>query len=238
MKTNGGFNEMSQDEKYKEIIKKEMAKLKKPIKLKVFTSQQIQPDGTKIKACMDCGEFMSLLRIYEENSNGMLTIEELSIDNNPELAKRYDITRVPTILFIDNNGKEYIRYLAAPRGAEIQPFISAVFMFAGAPNYYEATVKQNLDRIQPSTIKIMMTESCPYCPQVVAVANAFSIASKGKIRTVVIDILANQDIGQFYDAAGVPYTIINDQKAISGMVGPDVILKALIGGNINIRYQY
>jgi thioredoxin-like negative regulator of GroEL len=229
---------MSSDEKYREIIKREMAKLTKPVKLKVFTSQRVQIDGTKIRACMDCGQFMDLLRIYEQHSNGMLKIEELSIDDNPEFAKRYDITRVPTILFIDDNGKEIIRFLAAPQGPEIQPFITAVFAFAGAPNYYEATIKQNLDRIQPSTIKVMITNSCPYCPQVAQTASLFAIASKGKIRTVVVDIMANPDIGQFYDAAGVPYTIVNDQKAISGMVGPDVILKALIGGNINIRYQY
>jgi alkyl hydroperoxide reductase subunit AhpF len=227
---------MSQDERYKQIIRQEMAKLKKPAKLKVFTAQRTEQDGSKIRACMDCGQFMNLLRIYEENSNGMLKIEELSIDNNPELAKKYDITRVPTILFIDEKGREIIRYLAAPQGPEIQPFISAVFAFAGAPNYYEATIKQNLNRIPPSTIKIMITNSCPYCPQVVQVASLFSIASEGKIRTVVIDIMANQDIGQYYDAAGVPYTIINDQKAISGMVGAPEILRALIGGNIRVQY--
>ena len=94
---------MSQDDKYKEIIKKEMAKLTKPVKLKVFTSQSAKPDGTKIRVCMNCDQFMSLLRIYEENSNGLLTIEELSIDSNPEFTKRYDIQRVPTILFIDKN---------------------------------------------------------------------------------------------------------------------------------------
>ncbi|TFF86076.1 MAG: hypothetical protein EU517_00930 [Promethearchaeota archaeon] len=227
---------MSQDERYKQIIRQEMAKLKKPAKLKVFTAQRTEQDGSKIRACMDCGQFMNLLRIYEENSNGMLKIEELSIDNNPELAKKYDITRVPTILFIDEGGREIIRYLAAPQGPEIQPFISAVFAFAGAPNYYEATIKQNLNRIPPSTIKVMITNSCPYCPQVVQVASLFSIASEGKIRTVVIDIMANQDIGQYYDAAGVPYTIINDQKAISGMVGASEILRALIGGNIRVQY--
>jgi len=227
---------MSQDERYKQIIRQEMAKLKKPAKLKVFTAQRTEQDGSKIRACMDCGQFMNLLRIYEENSNGMLKIEELSIDNNPELAKKYDITRVPTILFIDEEGREIIRYLAAPQGPEIQPFISAVFAFAGAPNYYEATIKQNLNRIPPSTIKVMITNSCPYCPQVVQVASLFSIASEGKIRTVVIDIMANQDIGQYYDAAGVPYTIINDQKAISGMVGAPEILRALIGGNIRVQY--
>jgi thioredoxin-like negative regulator of GroEL len=226
---------MSSDEHYKEIIRREMAKLKKPVKLKVFTSQKIEVDGSKIRACMDCGQFMTLLRIYEENSNGMLTIEELSIDNNPEFVKQYDISRVPTILFIDNNGREIIRYLAAPQGAEIQPFIQSIFTFAGAPNYYEATIKQNLNRIQPTTIKIM-TETCPYCPQVITIANMFALASEGKIRTVIIDINHNQDIGQYYDAAGVPYTIINDQKTITGMVGPNEILRALIGGNIRVSY--
>ena len=112
---------MSQDDKYKEIIRKEMSKLTKPVRLKVFTSQRTEADGSKIKACMDCGQFMALLRIYEESSNGMLTIEELSIDNNPEFAKRYDIQRVPTILFVNDDGRELIRYLAAPRGGEIQP---------------------------------------------------------------------------------------------------------------------
>ncbi|MFX1260125.1 MAG: hypothetical protein ACFFAN_19930, partial [Promethearchaeota archaeon] len=195
---------MSSDDKYKKIIQEQMVKLKKPVKLKVFTSQRIQPDGTKVKACMDCGQFMALLRIYEENSNGMLTIEELSIDNNPEFAKQFDITRVPTIIFIDDKGREVIRYLAAPQGPEIQPFIQAIFAFAGTPNYYAATIKQNLHRIPPSTIKVMITNSCPYCPQVCSISNLFAIASDGKIRSLIIDIMANPDIGQYYDAAGVP----------------------------------
>jgi len=227
---------MSSDEQYKNVIKREMAKLKKPVKLKVFTSKSTDVSGRKIQACMDCGEFMSLLRIYEENSNGLLIIEELSIDDNPKFAQQYDIQRVPTVLFIDDMGRELIRYLAAPRGQEIQPFVQALFAFAGAPNYYEATIKQNLERINPSTIKVMITNTCPYCPQMVSIANLFAIAGNGKIRTVIIDINANLDIGKYYDAAGVPYTIVNDEKAISGLVGPDVVLRSLIGGNIRVQY--
>lgn len=227
---------MPQDDRYKEIIKTEMAKLKKPVKLKVFTCKEKLPNGSQIRECMDCGQFMALLRIYEENSNGMLTIEELCIDENPEFAKKYDITRVPTILFIDDQGREIIRYLAAPQGAEIQPFVQAIFAFAGAPNYYGATIRQNLDRILPSTIKVMITETCPYCPQVAQIVNNFAIASGGKIRSIIIDIMANPDIGQYYDAAGVPYTIINDKKTLVGMVGAPEILRALIGGNIRVQY--
>ena len=213
-----------------------MANLKKPVNLRVFTCKEKLPNGSQIRECMDCGQFMELLRIYEENSNGMLTIEELCIDENPEFAKKYDITRVPTILFIDDQGREIIRYLAAPQGGEIQPFVQALFAFAGAPNYYGATIRQNLDRILPSTIKVMITETCPYCPQVAQIVNNFAIASNGKIRSVIIDIMANHDIGQYYDAAGVPYTIINDQKTLVGMVGAPEILRALIGGNIRVQY--
>ena len=82
----------------------------------------------------------------------------------------------------------------------------------------------------------LITETCPYCPQVATIVNNFAIASKGKIRSVIIDIVANPDIGQYYDAAGVPYTIINDQKTIVGMVGAPEILKALIGSNIRVQY--
>jgi len=82
----------------------------------------------------------------------------------------------------------------------------------------------------------MITETCPYCPSVVTTASQFALASEGKIRTIVIDISANPDIGQYYDAAGVPYTIINDKKTLVGMVGANEILRALIGGNIRVQY--
>jgi len=226
------------NETYKRIIQNEMQKIKKPVKLKVFTSLRTNPDGTKVRECRDCDQMMNLLHIYEENSNGLLKIDEMSIYDNPEFAKRYDVQRVPTILFINEEGKELIRYLATPVGQEVQPFIKALFAFGGANNYYENAIKQNLDRISESTIKIMITMSCPYCPTLVEAANLFSIASNGKIRTVIVDIgdPANADIAQYYNSQGVPYTIINERPAIQGMVPPQQLLRELIGSNINITY--
>jgi thioredoxin reductase (NADPH) len=223
---------------FRKIIQDEMKKLNKPVRLRVFTSLKTNPDGTKVRTCRDCDRTMNLLRIYEENSNGMLKVEELSIYDNPEFAKRYDVQRVPTILFINEEGKELIRYLANPVGQEIQPFVKAIFAFGGASNYYENAIKQNLNRISESTIKIMITMQCPYCPRLVEAANLFAIASEGKIRTVVVDIgdPANADIAQYYNSQGVPYTIINERPAIQGMVPPQQLLRELIGGNINIRY--
>jgi thioredoxin reductase (NADPH) len=211
-----------------------MAKLKKPVSIEVFTSYDGPNAG--IKDCADCDKTLELLNIYKENSNGKLNIKERSINKNPKYAKQYDIQRVPTILFLDDQGREVIRYLANPIGPEVQPFVKAIFAFAGAGNYYENAVKNNLDRIDPSTIKVMITMQCPYCPQVVEAANLIAAAGGGKIRAVIIDIMANPDIGQYYNASGVPYTIINERPAISGMINANQLIRELIGNNIDVGY--
>lgn len=206
------------------MIREEMKKLSKPVKLKVFLD--------KNKASQNYDHTISILKLYEENSNGMLTIEEIQIRKNPDLDRRYKIQRVPTILFIDNIGNEIIRYLAAPQGSDIQPFIQSLLIFAGAPNYYENAIKKNLNRINPSTIKVMITNSCAYCPQMVSIVSQFALASEGKIRAVIIDIMENSDIAQKYDTYSVPYTIINEKQPLVGMFGPNKILEELTGENI------
>ena len=228
---------MSSENDYKGVIQEEMKKINKKVNLKVFTSLKKEPDGSKVRQCVDCDQTMQLLKIYEDNSNGLLHIEELSIYDNPEFAKKYDIQRVPTILFIDENDREVIRYLANPIGQEIQPFVKALFAIGGGPNYFKNMIKQYLDRISPSTIKVMITMQCPYCPTLVEASNLFAIASEGKIRAVIVDISGNPDIGQYYNASGVPYTIINERPAIQGMIPAHELLRELVGSNINIQYR-
>lgn len=205
------------------MIREEMKKLTKPVKLTVFVNKNRNPQNYEYT--------MSILKLYEENSEGMLEFEELEIGNNPDLEKKYKIERAPTILFIDNEGNELIRYLAAPQGSEIQPFIQALLILAGASNYYEATIKENLNKIASSTIKVLITNSCAYCPQMVSIASQFALASEGKIRAVIIDIMENSDIGKLYDTSSVPYTIINEKEPLVGCYGPNELLEALFEEN-------
>ncbi|NHJ23069.1 MAG: hypothetical protein EAX89_00740 [Candidatus Lokiarchaeota archaeon] len=204
---------------FKRMIKDEMKKLSKPIKLRVFMDN----NGESQKYAYT----MSILKAYEENSNGLLTIEEYTLKNNAELAQKYKVDRSPTILFIDDEENELIRYLSAPQGSEIQPFIQALLIFGGAPNYYESTIKENLDNLSPSTIKIMVTNSCAYCPQMVSIVSQFALASEGKIKVIIIDIMENPDLGEAYDTSSVPLTIINNEKIITGMVGANEIFDYL-----------
>lgn len=213
---------------FKKMIREEMKKLIKPVKLLVFSNKQGAPQ--------DYDYTMSILKEYEEYSNGMLTIEELSVGKYPDLEKKYNIERDITILFIDNEGNESIRYLAAPQGSEIQPFIQTLLIFAGAPNYYDAIIKKNLNKIVPSTIKVMVTNSCVYCAQMVNLISQFALASEGKIKAVIIDTMENPDMVEQYDTISVPYTIINEKEPLIGLYEPNELLRALIGENSTIQY--
>jgi len=203
---------------FNKMIRDEMVKLTKPVKLSLFMGSNIE-DNENVR---------SILKIYEESSNELLSIKEVY---DPIISKNYIVNHFPAILFINDEGKEIIRYLAKPFGAEIRPFIETLTTFSGDKNYYELVIKENIDKIKPSIIKVMITNSCAYCPEIITFVNKFAIASNGKIKSVIIDIMAHPDINESYDVSSVPLTVINDKKSFIGMVGPDEVLQELIGGN-------
>ncbi len=203
---------------FNKIINNEMVKLTKPVELSLFL------DGNAV----DNEKIRSILKIYVESSKDLLSIKEVS---NPIISRNYDIKHFPAILFINTDGKEIIRYLAKPFGAEIRPFIETLITFSGDPNYYELVIKENIEKIKPSIIKVMITDSCAYCAEIITFVNKFAIASNGKIKSVIIDILAHSDISESFDISSVPITVINDKKTFTGMVGPDEVMQELIGGN-------
>ena len=204
---------------YKKIIRNEIKKLRKPVNLKVFTS---------IENLQESAYMMDMLDFYQKNSNGMLTIEEYNLESNFELAIKYNIKLEPTILLMNNQGIDIIHYLAVPIAAEIQPFVQALMIIAGAPNYYESVIKQYLNKINSIVIKVLITDSCSYCPTILSICSQFALASEGKIKTVVIDVLAHPDIAEKYNVSNVPYLVINEEKKLNGIITAEELLRELL----------
>jgi len=216
-------------EKELDNIKREMSKLKNEVVLKLFTDFKIQEDGSKLRKCMACEGAYELLKTLEEYSDGKLTIEEVSTEENEEEAEKYNVSRIPAILFVDNDGKEIIRYLAHPTGSEFVPFLNSIQYFSGVRPYYADQIITHLKKIKKANMKIFITPTCPYCPATVPVLTLFSIVSKGKISSEVIDVSLNPDIGRKYQVQGVPMTIINEKDVIHGMFTPQDLLDKLVG---------
>ncbi|NVM18094.1 MAG: thioredoxin family protein [Candidatus Lokiarchaeota archaeon] len=204
---------------YKRMIREEIEKLKKPVTLKIFTSSKNLQESVK---------FLEVLDIYQKASKGLLKIEEYRIEANPELVKKYKIQQVPTILLTDTKDQEIIRYLASPMAAKIQPFVQALMVLTGTPNYYENVIKENLEKINPTDIEVLITDYCAYCSTIVSICSQFALASEGILRTSVIDIMVFPEISEKYNVTTVPTIVINGDKKLIGDVTAEELLNELI----------
>jgi len=219
-------------------IKREMSKLKGNVVLKLFTDFKLKEDGTKIRNCMACEGTYELLKTLESLSNGKLEIQEISIEENKDEAKKFKVTKIPAILFIDENDKEIIRYLAHPTGSEFVPFLNSIQYFSGLRPYYADQILTHLKKINKSKMKIFITPTCPYCPATVPVLTLFAIVSKGKITAEVIDVNMNPDLGLKYQVQGVPHTVVNEKEHIYGMFTPQDLLDKLTKGQRDFGGMY
>ena len=201
------------------MIKQELAKLKQPVMLKLFIDESKELETKKT---------LSILKSYEENSNNKLNLDIITLSKSTDIIERYQIERFPTILLIDAEGNECIRYLAAPQGSEVKPFIQSLQVLSGRKNYYEETLKKNLDNIKTSTIKVMVTKSCAYCPELVNMVSQFALGSSGKVKAEIIDILENPDIGDQYNIETVPYIVINNGEPLIGLISPNELLEKIL----------
>lgn len=204
---------------YERMIREEIKKLNKPVTLKIFTSSKNLKESVKM---------LEVLDIYQKASNGLLKIEEYRLEDNSTLIKKYEIQQVPMILMTSAKDQVIIRYLAVPMAAKIQPFIQALMILTGTPNYYENVIRENLNNINPTDIKVLITDYCAYCSTIVSICSQFALASEGKLRTSVIDIMTFPDIGEKYDVATVPTIIIDEDKKLIGDITAEELLNELI----------
>jgi len=204
---------------YNRMIREEIKKLIKPVTLKIFTSSKNLQESVKMMEVMD---------IYQKASNEMLKIEEYKIETNFDLVKKYEIQQAPAILMINAKDQVIIRYLAIPTVAKIQPFVQALMVLTGTPNYYDNIIRENLNNISPTVIKVLITDYCAYCSPVISICSLFALASGGKLRTIIIDIMTYPDISEQYNVTTVPTLIVNEDKKLIGGITAEELLYELI----------
>lgn len=221
-----------------ELIQNEMKKLKDEIKLVVFTDYKLDDEGNKARRCLACKSVVNLLETLSSHADGRIKWEEYSIEADIETAEKYGVSRIPSILFLNEKDKEVIRYTAEPAGGEFVPFLKTLQIFSGKNTFYKDAILSNLKKMKKSDVKVFVTESCPYCPTVVPIANEFAALSKGKINVNIIDINANQDVALKYNIQSVPHTLINEKEHLLGMFTPQDLLDKLTKGQRDFGGMY
>jgi thioredoxin reductase (NADPH) len=132
-----------------------------------------------------------------------------------KLAKKYGVDRTPMLLF--DPDRYPLRWLGVPIGEEGRTFLELLLIMGFRDPGLGRETRKILERIQePRAMRLFISPTCPYCPQQAVNAIKAVVARPDLFSLEIIDIQINPDLGDRYNAFGVPLTLANGVQIAQG----------------------
>jgi thioredoxin reductase (NADPH) len=176
---------------------------------------------------------VTLVSIVDESLPKSLELKELVLDisnlssklkseiytkgSNPEIESKINADKFPIVALLDNNNTySGVKFHGVPGGHELNSFILAIYNLAGPGQKVDEGILSDIKNIKERTnIKIGVSLSCHFCPDVVTAAQRIAIENKN-IEAEMIDLSQFPDFKNKYKLMSVPAIIINDEKVHFG----------------------
>lgn len=154
-----------------------------------------------------------------------VSFRDLRMDD--ALAKKWGITRSPTLLL--DPDRLNIRWFGAPAGHEGQTFMEALSILGYRETGLSEPARKMLAKLDsPRALKVFVSPSCPYCPQE-AVNGVRAVVERPELISLeIIDIQANPDLADQYDAHSVPQAYANDKLIGMGAQPEELFVSSLV----------
>ncbi|HNW44305.1 MAG TPA: FAD-dependent oxidoreductase [Elusimicrobiales bacterium] len=193
------------DDKVKQELKLLLANMKAPVRLLFF--------GQK-SACPACAQQEQLLRELCALS-GLLKLEVRDLVLDGDTAMNYKIDLAPATAVI--GARDYgIRFYGFTGGHEFSSLLEAVLMISSGSSGLDPQLEALVRQIkQPVHLQVMVTLTCPYCPEMVHTAHQFAFLND-KIRADMVEAAEFPDLAKKHQVSGVPKTIINGTSSFEG----------------------
>jgi glutaredoxin-like protein len=171
---------------------------------------------TKEGECPTCEETLAYMQEVTELTD-KIHLEEYDIVKDAELAKKYNVAMVPSIVMLDAN-KEYngVKFNGIPAGHEINSFIPAILEVSGNVSDMPKELEERIMKIdKPMNIKVFITLSCPHCPGAVQKAHKMALMNP-LIDAEMIEAETFGELSMKHNVSGVPKIVINDVYDLIG----------------------
>lgn len=169
-----------------------------------------------------------------ELKNFILEISKLS-DNiiteiynkneNPPLEKLINADKFPVVSLLDaNNQYSGVKFHGIPGGHELNSFVLAIYNLGGPGQAIEPEIVEAIKSLNtPTNIKVCVSLSCHFCPDVVVAAQRIAILNPN-IEAEMIDLALFPEIKKEFKLMSVPAIIVNDTKVHFGAKKTDEIV--------------
>lgn len=158
-----------------------------------------------------------------------LHLELYDKGENPKMEEKINADKFPNVSLLNADG-EYsgVKFHGIPGGHELNSFILAIYNLAGPGQAIDGQLLNTIKSIdKKANIKVMVSLSCHYCPDVVVAAQRIAIENP-HIEAEMVDISNFPDIKTKYKVMSVPAMLINDEKIIFGAKKIDEIAAVLV----------
>lgn len=171
---------------------------------------------TKEGECITCEETKAYMQEVEELSD-KLHLVEYDMDRNSDLAEKYNVKMVPSIVLLDSKNEYHgIKFNGIPAGHEINSFIPALLEVSGHVSEMPKELEERIMKIdKPMNIKVFITLSCPHCPGAVQKAHKLALMNP-MIDAEMIEAETFGELSMKHNVSGVPKIVINDQYDLLG----------------------
>jgi len=214
------------------IRQKFAAELVAPVNIDYFTERESTLTVPGRRPCAYCKPTREML----QELSGLSDLIRLRVHIFEEAAEeraRFEIERIPGVLLrsastgLSANGASF-KFYGMPGGTEFPAFLeSIVDMSRGEVLLSKESVKDLKKLREVILVRVFVTPTCGYCPQMMRLAYQLSLASP-KVRAQVIEVNEFPELGDRYGVRAVPLTVIADKIAIPGAVQESALVEQVL----------
>lgn len=142
-------------------------------------------------------------------------------------AAPQDVKYLPQLRLLDDTGNDTgLHYAGIPTGHELNSLVLGIYNVAGPGQTISPEMVERIKALPEATIKIGVSLTCHFCPDVVAACQRMA-ALNPKITATMIDLQHFPELRKAKNIMSVPATMINGGPVIFGSQTMDQLVTAV-----------
>jgi len=216
------------------IRQKFAAELLGPVKVDYFTERELSIEVPGRRPCACCKPVRELLQELAALSE-LISLRVHIFEEASEERTKFGIERIPGIVLRGtstglsaNGGGGLFKYYGMPGGTEFPVFLESIVDISRGEVLLSKESVKELKRLRDDVlVRVFVTPTCGYCPQMVRAAYQLALANP-KVRAEVIEVNEFPELADRYQVRAVPLTVIADKVAIPGAMHADALVEQVV----------
>ncbi len=165
-----------------------------------------------LKLSLDNRNISSELEAYMSDMAELtdkLTLQVVSRDASSDVAPSVEV-------YFEDGASTGLAFYGVPAHHEFRSFLLGLYNAAGPGQELDESIRRRISSLKtPLDIKVLVTLSCPMCPDLVIAAQHIAAENSG-VTAHIFDISHFEKLRNKYNVMSVPCLVINDDKVSFG----------------------